>query len=84
MVVFNAEAVDKEQDEPGENRSMSLQESAVTKGYLIWPTIGAFTVQCAKCFKWRLFQQMKSMKKFVNASYSKLLYANELASGDST
>jgi hypothetical protein len=52
MVVFNAEAVDKEQDKPGENRSMSSQKSAVTRG--ISPTIGAFTVQCAKCFKWRL------------------------------
>jgi hypothetical protein len=52
MVVFNAEAVDKEQDEPGQSRSMSSQKSSVTRG--ISPTIGAFTVQCAKCFKWRL------------------------------
>ncbi|KAK3130435.1 hypothetical protein QOZ80_6BG0493390 [Eleusine coracana subsp. coracana] len=52
VVVFNSEAIDKEQDEQGENRSPSLQKSAVTKG--ISPTIGAFTVQCAKCFKWRL------------------------------
>jgi hypothetical protein len=52
MVVFNSEAADKEQDELGENLSMSLQKSAVTRG--ISPTIGAFTVQCARCFKWRL------------------------------
>ncbi|XP_021308486.1 methyl-CpG-binding domain-containing protein 2-like isoform X2 [Sorghum bicolor] len=49
MVVFNSEAGDKEQDEPGENR---LQKSVITRG--ISPSIGAFTVQCAKCFKWRL------------------------------
>ncbi|TVU10088.1 hypothetical protein EJB05_43596 [Eragrostis curvula] len=52
MVVFNSESADKEQDDLGENRSQSLQKSAVTRG--ISPTIGAFTVQCAKCFKWRL------------------------------
>lgn len=45
MVVFNSEAA----DELGENR---LQKSVITKG--ISPSIGAFTVQCAKCFKWRL------------------------------
>jgi len=49
MVVFNSEAGDKEQDELGENR---LQKSVITRG--ISPSIGAFTVQCAKCFKWRL------------------------------
>uniref|UniRef100_A0A0A9DN22 MBD domain-containing protein n=1 Tax=Arundo donax TaxID=35708 RepID=A0A0A9DN22_ARUDO len=52
MVVFNAKAVDREQDELGENRSQSLHKSVVTRG--ISPSIGAFTVQCAKCFKWRL------------------------------
>ncbi|XP_062198448.1 methyl-CpG-binding domain-containing protein 2-like [Phragmites australis] len=52
MVVFNPEVVDKEQDELGENRSLSLQKSVITRG--ISPSIGAFTVQCAKCFKWRL------------------------------
>ncbi|XP_062194065.1 methyl-CpG-binding domain-containing protein 2-like [Phragmites australis] len=52
MVVFNHEAVDKEQDELGENRSLSLQKPVITRG--ISPSIGAFTVQCAKCFKWRL------------------------------
>lgn len=48
MVVY-AEPGDKEQDELGENR---LQKSGITRG--ISPSIGAFTVQCAKCFKWRL------------------------------
>ncbi|AQK98217.1 Methyl-CpG-binding domain-containing protein 2 [Zea mays] len=45
MVVFNSEAA----DELGENR---LQKSVITKR--ISPSIGAFTVQCAKCFKLRL------------------------------
>jgi len=49
MVVFTPEAGDKELDELGENRS---QKSGITRG--ISPSIGAFTVQCAKCFKWRL------------------------------
>ena len=49
MVVFNPEAGNKELDELGENRS---QKSGITRG--ISPSIGAFTVQCAKCFKWRL------------------------------
>ncbi|CAL5073569.1 unnamed protein product [Urochloa decumbens] len=49
MVIFNHEAGDKEQDELGENRS---QKSVISRG--ISPSIGAFTVQCAKCFKWRL------------------------------
>ncbi|KAL6846840.1 hypothetical protein ACP4OV_024288 [Aristida adscensionis] len=52
MVLFNSETVDKDQDEPGENRSRSLQKSGLANR--ISPSIGAFTVQCANCFKWRL------------------------------
>jgi len=44
---------DKGQDEFGENNSPSLQHS-IGPNYRGSPCIGAFTIQCAKCFKWRL------------------------------
>uniref|UniRef100_A0A0E0M2W2 MBD domain-containing protein n=1 Tax=Oryza punctata TaxID=4537 RepID=A0A0E0M2W2_ORYPU len=53
MVLFNHETVAKGQDELGENHSPSLQKSANNPNRGM-PSIGAFTVQCAKCFKWRL------------------------------
>uniref|UniRef100_A0A0E0E8F2 MBD domain-containing protein n=1 Tax=Oryza meridionalis TaxID=40149 RepID=A0A0E0E8F2_9ORYZ len=53
MVLFNPETVAKGQDELGENHSPSLQKSANNPNRGM-PSIGAFTVQCAKCFKWRL------------------------------
>ncbi|KQJ90818.1 methyl-CpG-binding domain-containing protein 2 isoform X2 [Brachypodium distachyon] len=55
MVVSKSETSDKGQDEFGENHSPSLQQSTPSntpnRGS---PCIGAFTIQCAKCFKWRL------------------------------
>jgi len=44
---------DKGQDEFGEDNSPSLQNS-IGPNYRGSPCIGAFTIQCAKCFKWRL------------------------------
>jgi hypothetical protein len=40
-------------DEFGEDNSPSLQNS-IGPNYRGSPCIGAFTIQCAKCFKWRL------------------------------
>lgn len=44
---------DKGQDEFGEDNSPSLQQG-IGPNYRGSPCIGAFTIQCAKCFKWRL------------------------------
>uniref|UniRef100_A0ACD5YDR8 Uncharacterized protein n=1 Tax=Avena sativa TaxID=4498 RepID=A0ACD5YDR8_AVESA len=44
---------DKGHDEFGEDNSPSLQHS-IGPNYRGSPCIGAFTIQCAKCFKWRL------------------------------
>lgn len=49
MVLFNHETVGKGQDEPSLQKSSHSNNS--NRGM---PSIGAFTVQCAKCFKWRL------------------------------
>jgi len=53
MNVWKSETVDKGQDEFGEDNSPSLQNS-IGPNYRGSPCIGAFTIQCAKCFKWRL------------------------------
>jgi len=50
---FQSETLDKGQDEFGEDNSPSLQNS-IGPNYRGSPCIGAFTIQCAKCFKWRL------------------------------
>ncbi|KAL5201065.1 hypothetical protein ABZP36_035419 [Zizania latifolia] len=64
VVLFNAETVGKGQDELGENHSPSLQKPAHSntsnRGL---PSIGAFTVQCAKCFKWRLIPTKKKYEE---------------------
>jgi len=49
------ETVDKVQDEFGEDSPPPLQQSAASNvSYRGSPCIGAFTIQCARCFKWRL------------------------------
>ena len=45
VVVFNSEAADKEQDELGENRSLSLQKSAVTTGHIA----NYWSIHCPMC-----------------------------------
>lgn len=50
IVLSKNDSSDRGQDEQGENH-FSLAPSNPSKGGL---TIGAFTVQCGKCFKWRL------------------------------
>ncbi|CAM0952087.1 unnamed protein product [Alopecurus aequalis] len=50
---FQSETLDRGQDEFGEDNSPSLQNS-IGPNYRGSPCIGAFTIQCAKCFKWRL------------------------------
>ncbi|CAN6211142.1 unnamed protein product [Urochloa humidicola] len=67
MVIFNHEAGDKEQDELGENRS---QKSVISRG--ISPSIGAFTVQCAKCFKWRLIPTKQNDPEDISQDGSRL------------
>uniref|UniRef100_A0A0E0B4S7 MBD domain-containing protein n=1 Tax=Oryza glumipatula TaxID=40148 RepID=A0A0E0B4S7_9ORYZ len=67
MVLFNPETVAKGQDELGENHSPSLQKSAnyPNRGM---PSIGAFTVQCAKCFKWRLIPTKEKYEEIQDIS----------------
>lgn len=48
------ETVDKVQDEFGEDSSPLQQSAASNVSYRGSPCIGAFTIQCARCFKWRL------------------------------
>lgn len=48
------ETVDKAQDEFGEDSSPLQQSAASNVSYRGSPCIGAFTIQCARCFKWRL------------------------------
>ncbi|KAK1632013.1 hypothetical protein QYE76_006328 [Lolium multiflorum] len=53
MDVWKSGTVDKGQDEFEEDNSPSLQNS-IGPNFRGSPCIGAFTIQCAKCFKWRL------------------------------
>lgn len=51
---LKSETVDKVQDEFGEDSSPLQQSAASNVSYRGSPCIGAFTIQCARCFKWRL------------------------------
>ncbi|XP_010929402.1 methyl-CpG-binding domain-containing protein 2 isoform X2 [Elaeis guineensis] len=60
LVLYNPDASDSGQDalevtEYTENHNSSLQNFTVpNSSSRVLPSVGAFTVQCASCFKWRL------------------------------